>query len=90
MKFSFKPDETIEKPEVAWAGPVRISYWARQRLVQLEAFGMRNGEQHVVRSFTLRGCDLARSPELVNLLRRAFDDIERATVEAKNGFRSNA
>ena len=78
---TFRPDPMIEEPRIAWAGPVRVSYWHKQSLIQFEAFGLRDGERHVVRSFTARGIDLARSPAVVRLLRDALDDIESMDVD---------
>ena len=81
---SFRPDPTIEEPQIAWGGPVKVSYWPKQSLIEFEAFGLRNGERHVVRSFTVRGLDLVRSPAVVELLRQALDDVEAMEPEASD------
>ena len=78
---SFRPNPTIEEPQIAWGGPVKVSYWPKQSLIEFEAFGLRNGERHVVRSFTVRGLDLSRSPAVVRLIRDALDDIEALEVD---------
>ncbi len=72
----------LEEPTIAWAGPVCVSWWKKQGLLTLEAYGLRNGERHVTRSFTLRGVDLARSPSVVRLIRDALDDVETMELEA--------
>jgi hypothetical protein len=79
---NFLPDPTVEEPEIAWAGAVSIGYWRKQGLLQFEAWGLRNGEQHCVRSFTLRvKRDLANSPQAMKLLRDVLDDVQRLEAD---------
>jgi hypothetical protein len=82
---NFLPDPTVEEPEIAWAGAVSISYWKRQGLLQFEAWGLCNGEQHCVRSFTLRvKRDLANSPQATKLLEDVLKDARRLNQEASD------
>ncbi len=73
---TFRPDPMLEEPTIAWAGPVCVSWWKKQGLLTLEAYGLRNGERHVTRSFTLRATDLVKSSNVVKLIRDALDDVE--------------
>lgn len=66
-----KPPET-ETPEIAWAGPVKVSYYPGAQRLLFEAVALRGGQEHVTRSFTLLLPRLRSEPAAKELIERAL------------------
>ena len=63
-----------EAPEIAWSGPIRVSYYPRAQRLLFEALVVRDNQRFITRSFTLLLEKVRETPAVCELIEKALHD----------------